>query len=160
MDRHTRAAVYHVEYESDTWVSAFNVTIQLGRISRAFGEAFRFAGPGDLVRSAVEVLKRMSRAPRGVSKFHMVHFGGVFYELVQFKVEEDPVSFHHPLGWLFAEMMKNVIALDDVKLMEIGATSLSQVVLSEIGQEAFLQAMDQPLRGVSFFISVYVVRTA
>lgn len=146
MNPNQRATTYHVEYESDTWVTAFNVTIQLGKICRTFGEAFKFASSSELGSALVGVLVTMAQAE---SRFHRVQFGGVVYTLIEFSVENEAVSFHHPLGWLFSEMVKNVAALDGSRLKEIGISSLSDLVLTRVGHAAFLSAMDHPLRGWS-----------
>lgn len=147
MNPNKRARSYHVEYESDTWVTAFNVTIQLGKICRTFGEAFQHASSIELALGLSNVLVRMAMLK---TRFHRVHFGGEAYLLVKFAVEDEAVSFHHPLGWLFSEMVKNVEALDAERLQQIGVGSLSDIVVSRVGQDAFLSAMDHPLRGTSF----------
>lgn len=150
MNSNKRAVRDHVEYESDTWVTAFNVTIQLGKICRSFGEAFRAASSAELARGLSTLLVRMA-GPR--TKFHAVEFGGTWYQLLDFRVENEDVSFHHPLAWLFAEMCKNVEALDGTSLREIGVGSLSEIALARAGQLDFLAAMDHPLRGMSSCLS-------
>lgn len=143
MNPNKRATTYHVEYESDTWVTAFNVTIQLGKICRTFGEAFRFGSTVELGSALTTILTRMSNAE---TEFFRMRFGGVVYTLVKFGVE-DAISFHHPLGWLFSEIVKNVEALDESRLKEIGVSSLSELILTRVGHDAFLSAMDHPLKG-------------
>lgn len=69
------------------------------------------------------------------------------YQLIDFRVQDLPVSFHHPLAWLFAEMVKNVEALDPAALKTIGVADLSDIALGRAGQLHFLAAMDHPLRG-------------
>lgn len=144
MNPNKRAISTHVEYESDTWVTAFNVTIQLGKVCRSFGEAYRLAKPVQLARALSSLLARMA-GPR--TNVHQVIFGGRVYQLIDFKVENSPVSFHHPLAWLFAEMVKNVEALDSAVLQAIGVGSLRDIALGRAGQLHFLAAMDHPLRG-------------
>ena len=147
MNTNKRVTGAHVEYESDTWVTAFNVTIQLGKICRTYGEAYRTASAGELGVALLSLMQEMAGQP---VEFHEVEFGGVQYTLVDFSVESDSVSFHHPLAWLFAEMTKNVEALDVEKLQEFGVESLSELVLGKRGPLDFLVAMDHPLRGQSF----------
>jgi E3 ubiquitin-protein ligase UBR1 len=145
MNPHQRAVRTHVEYESDTWVTAFNVTIQLGKICRSFGEAYRLASPLELARGLSTLLARMG-GPKAA--FHSVAFGGVGYQLCEFDVARMPISFHHPLAWLFAEMVKNVEMLDSGALQTIGVSSLSDIALGRQGQLVFLASMDHPLRGM------------
>lgn len=144
MNPNKRAVSTHVEYESDTWVTAFNVTIQLGKICRTYGEAFRLATPIQLARALSNLLSHMT-GPR--ANLHNVSFGGTSYALIDFKVASQPISFHHPLAWLFAEMVKNVRALDGNELEAIGVGSLREIVLGRAGQLHFLAALDHPLRG-------------
>jgi E3 ubiquitin-protein ligase UBR1 len=151
MNPNTRAVNTHVEYESDLWVIAFNVTIQLGKICRSFGEAYRRATPLQLARGLSALLARMSGGSKAA--FHAVAFGGATYQLADFDVASKPVSFHHPLAWLFAEMVKNVDALDQSALEPIGVNSLSQIALGRQGQLVFLASMDHPLRGELPFVA-------
>lgn len=144
MNPNKRAVGTHVEYESDTWVTAFNVTIQLGKICRLYGEAYRLATPIQLARALSALLFRMV-GPR--ANVHNVAFGGVIYPLIDFRVASQAVSFHHPLCWLFAEMVKNVEALDARALASIGVNSLSDIAAGGGRGLHFLAAMDHPLRG-------------
>lgn len=146
MNPNTRQLATHVEYESDTWVTAFNVTIQLGKICRSYGEAYKLATPLQLARAISNLLSHMT-GPR--ANVHNVAFGGTIYPLIDFRVASEPISFHHPLAWLFAEMCKNVGSLDPERLEAsgMGVGSLSEIVLGRAGQLHFLAAMDHPLRG-------------
>ncbi|ORY89075.1 hypothetical protein BCR35DRAFT_300874 [Leucosporidium creatinivorum] len=154
MNPNTRAVNTHVEYESDLWVIAFNVTIQLGKICRSFGEAYQRATPLQLARGLSALLARMSGGSKAA--FHAVGFGGTTYQLADFDVASKPVSFHHPLAWLFAEMVKNIDALDEKALETIGVKSLSQIALGRQGQLVFLASMDHPLRVIVLVAQVRV----
>ena len=145
MNTNKRVTGAHVEYESDTWVTAFNVTIQLGKVCRTLGEAYRTASSEELADGLDHLLGEMGG--RQIA-FHATEFGGVRYLLVNFSVGSEAVSFHHPLAWLYAEMVKNVEALDSEKLQEVGVESLSALAMGR-GDFKFLAAMDDPLRGES-----------
>lgn len=146
MNPNKRAVSTHVEYESDAWVTAFNVTIQLGKVCRTFGEAYRHATSLELAHALSHLL---SRLPGPRANIHQVEFGGTAYQLIDFKVESQAVSFHHPLAWLFAEMVKNIDAMDPAVLQEqIGVPDISTICIGRAtGPLPFLAAMDQPLRG-------------
>lgn len=158
MNPNRRAVSTHVEYESDAWVTAFNVTIQLAKLCRTFGEAYRQATSLELALALSTLLHRLP-GPRPA--FHLVRFGSNAYHLVDFDVgASNLISFHHPLGWLFSEMVKNIDVLDaSVLEKEVGVASLSDIVVGRGGPNSFLAAMDHPLRGEgppvhpSFFIS-------
>ncbi|KAI5477954.1 hypothetical protein MNV49_005746 [Pseudohyphozyma bogoriensis] len=145
MNPNKRQLATHVEYESDTWVTAFNVTIQLGKIARVFGEAYQEATTNELAHALRDL---MARLPGPRANVHTVIFGGAPYQLIDFVVESEPVSFHHPLAWLFAEMCKNVEKLDVEALNSIRLSSLSDIVVGAHpgGQTHFLAALDHPLR--------------
>lgn len=147
MNPNKRAVSTHVEYESDSWVTAFNLTIQLAKLCRAFGEAYRRANALQLARALSLLLSRMA-GPR--ANVHTVDFGGTSYQLIDFVVgsQTQGVSFHHPLALLFAEMVKNIQALDPSQLALIGVSSLREVALGRAGPLHFLAAMDPPLRAV------------
>ncbi|KAM0748688.1 hypothetical protein T439DRAFT_316609 [Meredithblackwellia eburnea MCA 4105] len=144
MNPNKRAVSTHVEYESDAWVAAFNVTIQLGKICRSFGEAYRLATPLQLYNALTQILQKLP-GPRPT--FHAVNFGGSLHQLIDFKVESQPVSFHHPVAWLFSEMVKNIDALDSAALMAgVGIPSASHIIVGRQSPLPFLAAMDHPLR--------------
>ncbi|KAK4704824.1 hypothetical protein P7C70_g1383, partial [Phenoliferia sp. Uapishka_3] len=144
MNPNKRAVSTHVEYESDAWVTAFNVTIQLGKLCRTFGEAYLLASTLELAHALSALLARLP-GPR--ANIHQVEFCGTSYQLIDFRVESQHVSFHHPLAWLFAEMIKNVEVMDPrVLVKEIGVNDLSTIVVGRAGPLPFLAAMDQPLR--------------
>ncbi|GAA5937351.1 hypothetical protein JCM1841_006006 [Sporobolomyces salmonicolor] len=150
MNPNLRAVGTHVEYESDAWVAAFNVTIQLARLCRSFGEAYRYASALDLAKGLSLVLSRMTDSSSGSSTptppaLHQLTLGGKSYPSVRFDVASEKVSFHHPLPWLFAEMFKNVEKLDRGELEPLGVKGVGE--LAGRGSPVhFLAAMDQPLR--------------
>ncbi|KAK4050844.1 E3 ubiquitin-protein ligase ubr1 [Microbotryomycetes sp. JL201] len=143
MNMNERATQTHVEFESDTWVTAFNVTIQLGKICRSFGEAFRGASVDQVLRAAGYLLEQMADADDG---FRPTPFAGKSHQLVRFSVANQPVSFHHPLPWLFAEIMKSIPLLSRTASAESLPADLR---LDMLLQHEFLVAMEQPLRVIA-----------
>ncbi|SCZ89359.1 BZ3500_MvSof-1268-A1-R1_Chr1-1g01130 [Microbotryum saponariae] len=144
MNPNVRAVDTHVEYESDAWVTAFNATIQLGKLARAFGESFEHATTFQLVQGLMNLLGRMARN----MVFETLEWAGQAYQVPSFKVANSPVSFHHPLGWLFAEMCKHTDKLVPEMLRGIGLDSLGDLVTRIQGHATFLTSMDHPLRAV------------
>ena len=49
----------HVEWETDSWISVFNVTLSLSRVIKVFGEAFGDGGAG--VRELLEAVNIVTR---------------------------------------------------------------------------------------------------
>ncbi|KAM0790845.1 hypothetical protein ACM66B_004689 [Microbotryomycetes sp. NB124-2] len=143
MNKNERATQTHVEFESDTWVTAFNVTIQLGKICRSFGEAFRGASVDQMLRAAGYLLERTVDAD---NEFDTTTFAGKSHQIVQFSVASQPVSFHHPLPWLFAEIMKGIPLLSRTSAAD---TLPADLRLDAALQEDFLQAMEHPLRVIA-----------
>ncbi|GAA6053312.1 hypothetical protein JCM3770_006679 [Rhodotorula araucariae] len=187
----TRASGAHVEYESDQWSTAFNLTIQLARVCRAFGAAFHPSptsadhdqnhghdhdhghgdGPPstlDLARALNTLLARLAAtanvagqgAPLGVSVTHDVSLAGARYgPLVRHSVSGEPVSYHHPLAWLWAEMAKGLAgprASDDA-LRGVGVSGVRALLGGE-GRDGELlgmvRAMEEPLSVVALVAQV------
>ncbi|GAA5856549.1 hypothetical protein JCM8547_005859 [Rhodosporidiobolus lusitaniae] len=117
----TRAVGTHVEYESESWLHAFNVAIQLSRAAKGVGEAYARASGEQLVVGLREVLRRVEEEEAGGREMHEVVLepsseeeeeegegGKSTYETVEYVVARRPASYHHPLSWLWAEMAKYV----------------------------------------------------
>ncbi|GAA5876736.1 hypothetical protein JCM16303_006269 [Sporobolomyces ruberrimus] len=148
-----RAVGSHVEYESDSWVSAFNVTIQLSKVAKSFGSSYRLRASGiELARGLTGLIKRMNegvQATIGRNKVRDVSLGGEGrkYESFEFDVAKEKLSFHHPLTWLWSEMAKNVGALDKGELEKLGVMGgVSELAGGKVGGNFFLALMEQPLR--------------
>lgn len=153
-----RAVVSHVEYETDVWISVFNVTLSLSRVIKVYGEALSRATTAELVASINTVMHNIlmvsaipdeerdaTRFPQ--VSFHHVDFGDTTYEVVEFDVMEGWVSFHHSLQWLLAELFKHVDLLDEANLQAIGLESLREVCLRNASVQAIQTIIDYPLRG-------------
>jgi E3 ubiquitin-protein ligase UBR1 len=153
-----RAVSNHVEYETDAWISVFNVTLSLSRVIKVFGEAFAHASTAELLRAMEKVLQHIFKAcvantsagkanPR--PEYHDVVIGNKTARVVKFNVLEDWVSFHHSLHWLLAELLKHSQLLRVELLHSLGYRSLQDVVLQLAGGsvDTFLAVFDYPLRG-------------
>lgn len=143
-----RAATNHVEYETDAWISVFNVTLSLSRVIKVYGEAFAWATPFQLVdaiRIVVHEILAVCSSANDKTKlttpaFHAVDFGDVEYSIIDFDVLEGWVSFHHSLHWLLAELLKHVDILSNV-------SSVRDLFLGITTESMILAMIDFPLRG-------------
>ena len=155
-----RAATNHVEYETDAWISVFNVTLSLSRVIKVYGEAFSTATVAELVAAISTVVHhillvctlshdRVDRTKFTPIVFHEVIFANVAYHVVKFDVMEGWVSFHHSLHWLLADLFKHVHLLTDDCLKEVGRSSVREVVLRNASGQAIQTVIDFPLRGES-----------
>lgn len=136
-----RATGQHVEFETDSWITASLVTREINRMSRQLSDAFRNCPPehyADLsaaIRAAAKVVILNSiGADRGRFKQAEIKDEVRFktlqdfefdvtdskYRVVKFIVEEDPISFHHALhytlSWLI-ECGKSFTADDIASLL-------------------------------------------
>ncbi|KAH9820567.1 hypothetical protein DFH28DRAFT_952668 [Melampsora americana] len=123
MNPNKRAANIHVEFESDAWVTAFNLTIQLAKLCKFFGECYAKASHQEFV-NAIRVL--VGHMLTREHKFHEVQFGSalgsnsavtlpsssVTYKCIDFRIDKEAVSFHHPINWLLAEILRHIHRID------------------------------------------------
>jgi E3 ubiquitin-protein ligase UBR1 len=158
-----RAVTTHVEYETDAWISVFNVTLSLSRVIKVYGEAFGRATVAELVTAISTVVHhilmvctlseaRLDRTKFAPITFHEVLFGNVAYQIIEFDVLEGWVSFHHSLHWLLAELFKHVDRLTEDSLAGIGLKSVREIILRHASEQAILTVVDFPLRGVFPFL--------
>ncbi|KIY52668.1 hypothetical protein FISHEDRAFT_34734 [Fistulina hepatica ATCC 64428] len=161
-----RAERAHVEYETDAWISVFNVTLSLARIVRVYGEAFGAgrARPSDLVRAIWTVLYTIIIQPSsgepplrgsgGPVVFEQVRFGDATYSIVSFDVLQGRVSFHNSLHWLLVELFKHVDLLSEEALASDSLGSLREVVLKYANESAVLTIIDYPLRVLAMIAQI------
>ncbi|KAI8069327.1 hypothetical protein BC940DRAFT_340219 [Gongronella butleri] len=193
MDPLVRQRHTHVEYESNSWVSAFNVTLQIAKICHMFAECFSsehlsshdhdtlVAASRSLCRSIYRVLDEITRwqpqkstelqstlgdasaanngAPqvliRGArdqqfKQVHTPHAGS--FNIVDYDVTREPVSFHHPFHWLLSELLEHVTLLRDDLLVALGLGQFKQMIArnnhSDKDNDLFLTLLDYPLRTI------------
>lgn len=150
----------HVEYESEIWVNAFNVTLQIAKCCRQFSDCFTLLpsnSPEDKVNSAATIVKALNRVLKAImdwgqvdeaeqaldqakrlaatsgttppqkiygalsQTFHIVDLNYTEpFEVIQYSVASQPVSFHHPLHWLLAGLLEYAYLLNDDVLLQNG----------------------------------------
>lgn len=153
-----RAVTNHVEYETDAWISVFNVTLSLSRVIKVYGEAYSRASTADLVSAISTVVHhilmvctlaedRLDRTKFSAVQFHDVIFGDTAYRIIEFDVLDGWVSFHHSLHWLLAELFKHVDLLGEDRMHEVGMSGVRDIMLRHASEQAILTIVDFPLRG-------------
>jgi E3 ubiquitin-protein ligase UBR1 len=163
-----RAATSHVEYETDAWISVFNVTLSLSRVIKVYGTAFSRAGTRELVGAIRMVLnvilgvcamreERLDPAKFSPPEFHEVSFGPgeKKWEVVKFDVLEGWVSFHHSLHWLLAELFKHVELLGEEAVSGAMGGNVKLRDVLGVDERGVLVVVDFPLRGLFFSSSIY-----
>jgi len=159
-----RAVTNHVEYETDAWISVFNVTLSLSRVVKVFGEAYSHATTKDLLGAIFSVIhqtlmvcsmmdSRLDKDRYEPIKFHAVEFGGNSYKIIDFSVLSGWVSFHHALHWLLAELFRHADLLTHDKLAAVDATTMRDVIIRQVDEKSYLTVIDFPLRGKTFSLS-------
>ncbi|ESK86483.1 hypothetical protein Moror_9888 [Moniliophthora roreri MCA 2997] len=160
-----RAVTSHVEFETDAWISVFNVTLSLSRVIKVYGAAFSRATTAELVSAISTVMhnilmvctlneERLDRTKFNPITFHEVVFGDASYNVVEFDVLEGWVSFHHSLHWLLAELFKHVDLLSEEKLHEVGMSSVRDIVFRRASEQAMLTVIDFPLRVLAMIAQI------
>lgn len=140
MNPNKRAVHLHVEFESDAWVTAFNLTIQLAKLCKFFGECYAKATPVQLVTAVRAILPSLMDPEQD---FHDVHFGScevadgvsnnssVSYRCIDFRIDKELISFHHPLNWLFAEVLRGIHLIDFREVHHLGVYGLGDLLVPE-----------------------------
>lgn len=118
------ASGVHVEFETDTWVTAFNMTMHLAKACRTVAECFSQSASPAVARDGMSLILKKYK-PRNLQ---IVSFASQSYWCVCSDIEADAVSFHHPLTWLLAETSKNlpaILSAGNVADLNFGQASLT-----------------------------------
>ncbi|EHK45269.1 hypothetical protein TRIATDRAFT_292805 [Trichoderma atroviride IMI 206040] len=177
-----RAVIEHVEYEADSWITASLVTRQINLQARNLAEAFRECPPDEMrhLMRAIRIAAKAAifnsvggdrlRLKQGEIKDEVkfktmsdleFDIEGKSYDVVQFVVEKDSISFHHglhyTLSWLIecgrslpASKMRALLSFtrqelkSKPRLMAVGPI---QIPKKDYSHEDYLMALfDYPLR--------------
>ncbi|KAI9317943.1 hypothetical protein BX666DRAFT_1565983 [Dichotomocladium elegans] len=178
MDPIVRSSNVHVEYESTTWVGAFNATLQISKLCRLFSDCYsklsttipRSEASRVLCRSISRVLKAIvDWAPhfeddddntngqqiikgvkdQKIETVHTLHAGT--FNIISYDIAKDPVSFHHPYHWLLSGMLEHVDLLTDDALEQFGYSN---------GLKGLVQQFENihPIKNVFMAIAEYPLR--
>ena len=143
-----RAVHIHVEFESELWIQVFHISSHLGRVAHIFGESFEHTD-AETRRNALAHAARLIlahtrghqvRDPQNHTpvSLHIVDDE----QVIDFSVASLPVSFHHPMHWCLAEMLKSAHVLP-------GADSVPDnldIVFGGLSEDDVLELFEFPLR--------------
>ena len=166
----TRAVGDHIEYETDAWISASLLTRELNRLCRQFAEAFR-VDPKRIIRLFAQATiinsigverKRFAQAEvQNETRFKdmsgrgfELEAGGMssgpeMYQIVDFVVDKEPISFHHALHYTLSWLVAGAKSMSPVDIRSLLAFSPRelQVPAPELEPESYLMALfDFPAR--------------
>ncbi|KAL8911444.1 MAG: hypothetical protein Q9171_003377 [Xanthocarpia ochracea] len=175
-----RAVGEHVEYETDTWIIASLLTRDINKLCRVFSESFVCKTSDDLVHVS-RVIRTVAKATitnaigaerarfdqaeiKEEIKFKTLQpfdFESqadgerLQHSVVDFVVEKEPISFHHPLhytlSWLIGQA-KSMSSTDLRRLLhftseELRETPSYRIFVPDLEAEKYLLALfDSPLR--------------
>ncbi|KAL2264382.1 hypothetical protein VTK26DRAFT_4850 [Humicola hyalothermophila] len=145
-----RAVDEHVEYETDSWISASLVTREVNRLCRQFSESFRNVKEQDSLYlsrairiAAKEVIINSIGAER--ARFNQseikdeVRFKtlddfefeipGRKLEVVKFVVEEEPISFHHGLHYTLSWLIECGKAMPNQQLRDLLSFTTQELLM-------------------------------
>ena len=123
-----RAIGEHVEYESDTWISASMIVKEINKLCKQVAVSFepdpkfddhnanlhraiRVVGQVTMINAFGYERKRFQAAEiRDDLAWHMVgpfEFEGRTYSVPRHEVQKEPMSFHHPLHYVLSWLLEN-----------------------------------------------------
>ena len=158
-----RAVSAHVEFESEMWVPVFHISSHLGKAAKMFGEAFAHASAAQLVAAITNTVDAVSWSCVKLSSadpdsYPPINFHEACYTIgagagvkkaavISFAVDSQPVSFHHPIHWLLAELIRQIPAVGHAALQRwSGQQRLDALLQSRANEQSLLIALDHPLR--------------
>ncbi|CAO3601475.1 unnamed protein product [Absidia cylindrospora] len=148
MDPLTRQTITHIEFESSTWVSAFNATLQLSQLCRLFTETFASSTTVPLHQAIRRVFYHIiTHNDQDQYRFHTLDLpykNNSTVDVVDYSVAKNPtMSFHHPLHLLLSNLLNHVDSISDVLL---GHEDMSN---------QFLQILEPPLRTLVLLAQIH-----
>jgi E3 ubiquitin-protein ligase UBR1 len=172
MNPQTRAIDRHVEYESEAWMNAFQVTMLMARCVQPMAQCYA-RDAATLAGSLRRVLRHISvwgseeadsemetamndehrRQAQGTPEMHSVKLAGQTYQVVKYVVSRQSISFHNPMHWLLAEMLRFVDLLDDEVLRQAGWRNFRNVIFgfyhnSVVPMDQMITTTLQRLQGI------------
>lgn len=169
-----RAVGEHVEYEVEAWISASLITREICKLARQFAEAFKWSDDpldNSLQRTIATVARyaivysmgwerlRFHQAELksdttficlGKYQFDQQAYGrGIEYRVVDYKVEKQPISFHHALHYTLSWLIEagKATPVTDLKTFLMPEWDSLKAQIREYELEDLVLAMfDFPLR--------------
>ncbi|KAL9597366.1 MAG: hypothetical protein Q9219_005175 [cf. Caloplaca sp. 3 TL-2023] len=175
-----RAVGEHVEYETDTWIGASLLIRDINRLCRVFPEAFVCRTPEDLANLS-RVIRTVAKATvinatgaerarfdqaeiKEEIKFKTLppfDFEAEIdgqrpqHTVVDFVVEKEPISFHHPLHYTLSWLIGQAKSMSSTSLRsllhfsceELRESPSYRILLPDLEPDKYLLALfDSPLR--------------
>ncbi|ORX91768.1 hypothetical protein K493DRAFT_339176 [Basidiobolus meristosporus CBS 931.73] len=148
----------HVEFETEVAENAMNATLYLAELNRHFAGCYGHDGKtlGDAILRIVTQISSWVTFPRprdsAYSPPSFKSERGI--TILDFQVDSQSVSFHHPLHWFLGHLLENVQCLKEETLAKYSWTSLFDLVKSGIPAEIasgedtkdLLLIFDHPIR--------------
>ncbi|RKP34179.1 hypothetical protein BJ085DRAFT_39393, partial [Dimargaris cristalligena] len=151
MDPMLRQKGHHVEYEADTWINAFNVTLQLAKSCRQLASCYfnHTANLTHAIRSGMRLIYEfsqkfgeeyggmnvLSKNPEKTNTSFVPNefrpIGTIWhtaYRVLVYSVSDNYVSFHHPLHWFLAQLLHCLPKLSDSALAAEGWNSFYELM--------------------------------
>ncbi|OLY85062.1 E3 ubiquitin-protein ligase ubr1 [Smittium mucronatum] len=160
MSPNKRAINSHVEFEDDTWVHAFNVTLQVAKSCRQFADCY-LESPKELFLAIRGTLRKLTRRIDNLSEENTAYIlknspysndsqyrpledveylpfeiherstlWGNSYKVVKYSVSQNPISFHHPLNWFLANLFRHIELLDDSSVQKYEFDNIRDLLFS------------------------------
>lgn len=147
------------------WIPVFHISSHLAKAAKMFGEAFAHAAPPQLVEAIVgtvqaicwscDMLSGVDSESFPVITFHDARYivgsevGTKTLSVVSFAVDSQPVSFHHPMHWLLAELIRQIPVVGHEALQRwSGHQRLGDLLQAQahVDDKTLLAVLDYPLR--------------
>lgn len=177
MDPFKRHSDAHVEYESNSWVAAFNITLQISKLCHQFATCYNALqsqmsvaeASHHLCRAICRIMKAICdwnpRLPPYSSENKILVKGASqqvtntistpcagSFEIVDYKITTEPVSLHHSFHWILSELFEHVSLLQEETLRDNGwLNGFKQMVNCAFEQDSrttFMNVLDYPIRTI------------
>ncbi|KAI0228441.1 E3 ubiquitin-protein ligase ubr1 [Massospora cicadina] len=132
MNPNCRKCDTHVEFETDTFVAAFEASFYVYRMMRPFASAFR----ASVAPLAKAIRRTIYKLDLWVQRLGRVQFRTVVgpnreqFEIVDFQVDSGaPVSFHYLLHWFLSLLLLHTDLLDSGALRTLGFENVRHLLV-------------------------------
>ncbi|KAG4303586.1 hypothetical protein PCK1_000104 [Pneumocystis canis] len=148
----------HIEYESESWISAFHLMIELTKLIKTFSLSYKNASTSNICNSIGIIMKYLLQWSLGYEmkrfptyepiSIHYLNNEISFHSGDTFYVSKDAISFHHPLHWLLMSLLENVVSLNKSNLLKNNYCTILEVLsakFQEVNSEANIDIIKEHL---------------
>jgi E3 ubiquitin-protein ligase UBR1 len=103
MDPQTRQHDVHIEFESETWINAFNLSLQISRLLKPLVDAFIYEERGDekhFEHLMALISSNTLEDKLGHTTMRTIQLDGDRIDIIHYRISTSQISFHYPLHWL------------------------------------------------------------